>query len=317
MKNLVFIVGFPRSGTTFLATKLGGLKGCVATPETRYLCEAVDERSVLFKQVTRGALKSELCTMQRIRDLGLDLDLALPGPDAERIDRRAAFTQLMTAFAAAHNSDTVIEKSPVHTYYLPQILRWYPQAQVIAIIRDGRDALLSLRNTPWGDWPAPRYGADWVYRNRQIARATAIAPERVTLVRFEDLVQNQQAVIDTLAHKLELPPESESESGMTIPSWEKDWKAKAASKADATRIAVWKNHPENDELRAFTAVAGDGLREFGYESPPSTSAGRRTLRLYPIKRGVKQALRKGAILIGQADRISSQKGLERRLAAKD
>jgi hypothetical protein len=317
MKNLVFIVGFPRSGTTFLATKLGELKGCVATPETRYLCESVDERSVFSKQVTRGELKSQLCKMQRIQDLGLDLDLALPGPDAERIDRREAFTQLMAAFGAAHNAETVIEKSPVHTYYLPQILRWYPQAQIVAIIRDGRDAFLSLRNTPWGDWPTPRYGADWVYRNRQIARAAASAPERVTLVRFEELVQNQKAVINALAHRLGLPSEAEAESGMTIPSWEEGWKAKAASKADATRIAVWKDHPENDELRAFTAVAGDGLREFGYESSPSTSAGRRNLRLYPVKRGVKQALRKGAILIGQADRISSQKGLERRLVAKD
>ncbi len=315
MKNLAFVVGFPRSGTTFLATKLGELSDCAATPETRFFAEVVRERLAISTTLTAREIRDEIVHLRRLRDLELDLASLFPEPDEERLHVLAIFQRMMDAFAKEHGVGTVIEKSPVHTYFIGSLLEWYPDSKVVAIIRDGRDALLSLRETPWGDRSAKWYACDWIYRNELIEKAAATHPDRVRIVRFEDLVSDQGAVIADLAHFLELEVATgrNSTQSKTIPSWEAAWKRRAAGLADASRAGRWASEGDNAEVEVFSRIAGDKLRELGYEAPRSSVLGRLHSKSYPITQYMTRLLRKALILLGLGYRVSSERGLEKRL----
>jgi hypothetical protein len=315
MNNLAFVVGFPRSGTTFLATKLGELADCAATPETRFFAEAVNERLIFSRKLTAREIREEVVPLRRMQDLDLDLASLFTEPDDQRIDALVVFERIMHAFAREHGVGTVIEKSPAHTYFARSLLEWYPHAKVIAIVRDGRDAMLSLRETPWGDRPTKWYAADWIYRQKLIEKAADLHPDRVRIVRFEDLVANQDSVIADLARFLGLDASSDREPSKikTIPDWEARWKRRAAGEADASRAGRWATQGDHAEMTAFTAIAGDKLRSLGYEAEPSTMAGRVRALFHPIRHQAKRLARKAMILVGLGNRVSSERGVEKRL----
>lgn len=317
--SIVFAVGFPRSGTTFLATQMGKLAGCAATPETRFLAEMIDEKCVFKLSEREDRLYHEMSALQRLRDMQIDL-ATVADPDSHiKVDRRKLFSNLLQRFASQHNAECVVEKSPVHAYYLPQLLNWYPQARIVAIIRDGRDALLSLKATPWDNKPTWEHAADWTYRNRAIQKAACQHPERVHIIRFENLVADSDAVLADLADWLGINGKAESSANfaaVTVPDWERAWKNKATSQADPNRQAVWKTTEHVDAVRQFEAVAGSVLAEFGYPPARETLRGLILRETYPLRLASKRSIRKALILSGFSKRISSQRGLERRLSTR-
>lgn len=315
--EIVFAVGFPRSGTTFLATQMGKLAGCAATPETRFLAEMIDEKCVFRFSEREDRLYREMSTLQRLRDLKIDLATVAHPNSQTQVDRRTLFNNLLQHFASEHSAEYVVEKSPVHAYYLPQLLKWYPQARIVAIIRDGRDALLSLKATPWDSKPTWEHAADWVYRNRAIQKAARQHPERVHIIRFENLVADSDTVLADLANWLGINEEAQSSANsaaVTVPDWEMAWKSKATSSADPNRQAVWKTTEHVDAVHQFENVAGAALATFGYPSARGTLSGLILRETYPLRRVAKRSIRKALILAGFSKSISSQRGLERRLS---
>lgn len=119
--NHVFLLGFPRSGTTLLEQILAGHRNVVALEEQPTLSPEI--REFFLDNDTLGALS------------------ALSGSELQkRVD--AYWTRI-----AGHGLDvagrTFIDKQPSLTLYLPLIARMFPAAKVIFARRDPRDVVLS------------------------------------------------------------------------------------------------------------------------------------------------------------------------------
>lgn len=114
----VFLVGSPRSGTTFLGSALGRVPGGA------YLFEPVLMKAVV-PYVWSGSWSDE-----RARGVVLGLH--------ERLLR-----------SVGAPSATLVEKTPRSVFIADRLADWYPSARIVVLLRDGRDVALSWSRKPW------------------------------------------------------------------------------------------------------------------------------------------------------------------------
>ncbi|QUD88571.1 tetratricopeptide repeat-containing sulfotransferase family protein [Phenylobacterium montanum] len=117
----VFLVGFPRSGTTLLEQVLAGHPDVVALEEAPTLAAHYAEFMV--------------------DDAGLQRLAAL---DAEAAALwRARYWAEVRAMGAEPAGKIFVDKAPAGTLYLPLVAKLFPQAKALFAIRDPRDVVLS------------------------------------------------------------------------------------------------------------------------------------------------------------------------------
>src|SRR4029453_1303521 len=114
--RLIFVVGSPRSGTTFLGSSLGAHPGLVDLGEVKPLKASIPQLALLPEQEAARRVRR---TLDVVRRLGL----------------------------AGHLRG--VEQTPETSFVLAAALRAYPSAKAVHIVRDGRDVVCSLLERGW------------------------------------------------------------------------------------------------------------------------------------------------------------------------
>ncbi|GMW03363.1 MAG: sulfotransferase [Candidatus Hydrogenedentota bacterium] len=263
----VFIVGNERSGTTLMATLLDRHSRIAATPETHvfYPCN-----EFIWKQhyANPESLVRAILDTERARDLGLTVtDVhchSISGTKAYE----DAVEAILKAYAERCGKPRVAEKSPFHVFHVRRILKAYPHARILCMVRDGRDAVLSLIKARWAHNDTRLHATRW----RQIARITLALerayPERFMRVHFEQLLQNPEEelerVTEFIGEVFEPSMLVEAASAKTVPAWELEWKGKALEQLDPSRVFAWRDAVNADERRLLNLAMGDALTALGY-----------------------------------------------------
>jgi len=234
-ERLVFVVGCPRSGTTFLGRSIGALPGFVD------LSEVTPWKAALPSRPSAEELRQIL---ERVRLFGLARGLR------------------------------GIEQTPETVYVLPAALEAYPQALAVHELRDGRDVVCSLLERRWlsaGEngrddaglayGPHPRFWVEperreefsqvsdarrcaWAWR-RYVETARAATSERMIEVRYEALAREAEriaAFLDAPAARLHRALDGFRDSS----------------------IGRWRRDLTREQLADVEAEAGELLAELGY-----------------------------------------------------
>lgn len=258
----IFIVGFPRSGTTLLATLLSRHSRIAGPPETRFMEEVVDGATDPAIMLSRTAQN------RRCRDLGLDEDAIAAGFMAGPPTYDRLFRVLLETYAANAGKDFVAEKSPIHLLHVPILAQWYPRARFLLLVRDGRDCVLSLLKAPWAHDGVMRHSAEWRRRMRRARWLLDTPRPNLHVVRYEDLVaapdREIRRVMGLLGLAFEADQLSPSTASSAVPDWETDWKSKAYDLPDPNRGSAWKREAAPKTLRAMESVMRDELVAWGY-----------------------------------------------------
>jgi tetratricopeptide (TPR) repeat protein len=117
----VFLVGFPRSGTTLLEQVLA------SHPDI----ETMEERDAF----------SDAITAYIARDGSLEKLAHISPEDAERY--RAAYWKHAAMFGNEAAKPVFIDKMPLNTILLPLVAKLFPDAKILFALRDPRDVVLS------------------------------------------------------------------------------------------------------------------------------------------------------------------------------
>ncbi len=243
-ERLVFVVGSPRSGTTFLGRSLGAQPGFVDLGEVPLLKAAVP------------------------RLVGL--------PEDEQTRQVRAILQRVRRLALVRRLRGV-EQGPETSFVLRAVLRAFPAAVAVHALRDGRDVVCSLLERGWLDagragrddatlaygayprfWVEPERReefprvsearrAAWAWR-RYVAAARAV-PERTVEVRYEDLVRAPAEQAERLAAALQVEPEP---------------LAAALSQAYESSVGRWRMELTAEQLADVEAETGALLPQLGY-----------------------------------------------------
>ncbi len=192
LPRLLFLGGCPRSGTTWLQLMLGALPGVRTGRETHVFRVYAD--ALLRGYQSEAALRSD----DGIRHLfdAARFEAELVRPMVETVLRRLA--------PGAGPDETLLEKTPSNLRYHDLIARLFPEARLLAIIRDPRAVAASWKaaaGEAWGAWtrkPIADVAAGWV-TYAEAAIAAEVAGPRFHLVRYEDLHTDGPGVLRGIA----------------------------------------------------------------------------------------------------------------------
>jgi len=210
--------------------------------------------------------------------------------DADRFRARLASVSASTLadvlrmfysmYAEEHGKRRWGDKTPRYVLDMPMIAELFPEAHFIHIIRDGRDAALSVLPLWFGPRSVEEAAVWWKERIEVGRRAGRTLP--YTEVRYEDLVVNVQPELQRLCGILDLDFRREMLTSHTRASErlseEKDLPTSGGISAgrrtqiharvrfapDARSIGRWRTEMTSRERQRFEELAGDTLERLGY-----------------------------------------------------
>jgi Sulfotransferase family len=241
--RLVFVLGSPRSGTTFLAGAIGSVPGFVDLGEVAAVKAAVPGLAALPVDEAAGRLRRMLGVTRTI-----GLVRGLRG----------------------------VEQTPETAFLAASVVRAFPQARLVHMLRDGRDVVCSLLERGWLRAGQPRWRDEvehggqarfWVEPDRReeferaseatraawvwrvyVSRARATT-DRMLEIRYERLTEHPHSVSDALARHLGAPA------------------AVLRDRLDAAHdrsIGRWRRDLTREQLTDVEREAGELLQELGY-----------------------------------------------------
>lgn len=212
--QLCFLVGAPRSGTTWIQRLLQSHPLICGGEESHFFTlfgaplSAAEEMNAFDKKRRVGPL----CYIGR--------------EDYEELFREIWARIFADLYAANPDCTVHLEKTPFHALQLDQIRRIFPRARIIFLVRDSRSTVASLVHAgrSWGRHWAPDsyYGAaiEW-YRHVRAAHGWHLSnPDHPFLqVRYEDVVADTPKELDRMLRFL-LPGADNPQTAETLSAFE-------------------------------------------------------------------------------------------------
>jgi hypothetical protein len=247
--RIVFVLGSPRSGTTFLARAIGSVPGFLDLGEVPPLKASIPQ---LAQEGQADAAR-----------------------DLRRILSRARRAGLV-------GSVRPVEQTPEMAHIAALVPLAYPDARIVHLVRDGRDVVCSLLEKNWlrdgsrrADDAGLAYGAyarfwveperrrefesasdarraAWVWRSYVTAARSARVP--MLELRYERVVNERDAVARELAAYLDAPAHALTH---------------ALAEGHAASVGRFARDLADEQLADVLAEAGDLLSELGYVSSAS------------------------------------------------
>lgn len=225
-KDICFLIGAPRSGTTWLQRMLQ------AHPA---ICGG--EESHFFRLFTPALRDAEIWQQEGRRDLG---PLAYIDREAYEAGFRDMWMRIFGPLYAENPGALVhLEKTPEHALCIPEVVRIFPRARFVLLVRDSRAVSASLMAASKG------WGRDWAPRTAREAAATWRRYTRVALnwhgrnpdhpfliVRYEDLLERTEEQLERILTFV-LPENMPPETNMALARYE----AGKAEKGDVSGFA--------------------------------------------------------------------------------
>jgi hypothetical protein len=269
-----FVVGVNRSGTTLLRTMLDRHPRLAVPPESHFLTLLWKWRK---RYITKAGfdldrLRTDLMTLRRFRDWGLDprwVRERLRG--VERIDYPGAMRRIFSLYAEAHGKDRYGDKTPAYLLHMRLLSDIFPESRFVHLIRDGRDVSLSIIDSLPGSgihrpWQAAGY---WAYRIRKGQESgRALGAGRYLEIRYEDLVEDPEAVLRAVCLFLELdysPQMLEGFQGAAerLPIDQRS-RHRHVVRPPTKGIRDWRRDMDEWDVRYVECIAGRQLSELGY-----------------------------------------------------
>lgn len=167
---------------------------------------------------------------------------------------------LRTVFDAHAQSDGCpawANKVPDLLDVAPTLLTWLLDAKLLIVIRDPRDVAVSVVSSPGGPDTIEAVPLWWKRQVHEALRARRLAPDRVCIIRYEDLVCHTRPTLDRMQRFFDLPVQTDAilarraEAGLTF---------------EGEVPGAWRHRLTAAQAHLFGAGLGEELDYFGY--PP-------------------------------------------------
>jgi hypothetical protein len=276
MKPPVFIVGCPRSGTSYLYHLLLSAGGFA---EFRTQMNVFDVLEPIYGDL--GVVKNKTRMMNAwLRSKAF----VLSGLEADEIKAKVLsecrsasdFLRIvMEEIGRNQGVDRWIDSTPTNIPHLLRIKRDFPDARIIHIIRDGRDVALSLDKRGWSR-PLPwdrangllAAGLYWEWIVRKGRGFGSMLQSDYLEIMYEDLVREPAETLhrlgDFIDHDLNYERIQRSAVGsvkVPLTSFKEDLK-----RGQFAPVGRWKdtNKFPPKQLVLFESLVGDYLQQLGY-----------------------------------------------------
>jgi len=288
---MIFVLGYGRSGTTMMGHILGNHPDVYMFRELNFfeklwdrkherplsVTEAADlaARLIYINRHGYGILKDHSNYMEKGRKI-------VDGIAEKTLTPIGIYETFLRHTTAANGKNIPCEQTPGYVFYLDEIIKLFPEARIINMIRDPRDVLAS-RKKKWRQYglriepvPLHRTIRTWVHyhpiSNSFLWKSAVKAAQpfvddgHVHLVKFEDLLSNPEDEVQKVCDFIGIPYlNTMLEIPVVGSSFLKEHSAKTG--IDRSRTANWQKGGLNSaELYINQRVTADIMRTYNYES---------------------------------------------------
>lgn len=218
MMKKIFIVGCPRSGTTLLQSFLASHSKIVSFPETHLYSKTISINPIV-RAMTLYRSKHLNIVEEIITDLGVSTeeDIRSFGFTFSTV-KWVRFLNIQLNKIGKHfreaEENYLLEKTPRHLHFIDLIQKTDRDAIFIHLIRNGEDVVASMSeatgNNP-EEWSGDRSvdkSIFWWNRSIKISKQH-IGQENNYHIRYENLVEDPEKVLNFLFEKIGLPFEKQ------------------------------------------------------------------------------------------------------------
>jgi hypothetical protein len=162
-----------------------------------------------------------------------------------------------------------IDQTPTNFKRGHTLLRMFPDARFIHLVRDGRAVAASLLRLDWGPNNVLHAAEFWMARCAPgLAAELELGSDRVLRVRYEDVVAEPESSLRRIAGfaGLEYEPTMVSGSGYRPNRYHERQHRLVGEPPDPSRLESWQQAFSPRELEIFEGEAGEFLEALGYQT---------------------------------------------------
>lgn len=275
----IFIVGAPRSGTTLLQRMLRSHPRISSpTGESHFFIPLLRDKTQYGDLSRVENVRALLEQMHKRWAEFLDTDFhgvrfevdsmanAIHARGAKRMSE--VLDALFRINAEGEDKARWLDKTPYYIHHIPTLLATYPDAQFVHIIRDGRDAVLSMLERA-ADIRVFNIAAGAMLWKRYVESGRSagkqLTPHQYLELRYEDILADPVCIVQRLCEFL-----GEGYSDKVI-DFEKSTDPKTKTPLlkqglQESNREKWRASMTPRQIRTFESIAGDTLLDCGYET---------------------------------------------------
>lgn len=290
LQQPVFIIGSPRSGTSLLRLMMTSHSQIMVPPESGFLVWLANQYGewTASDTLNEQILCNYLADLQKCRKFDT-WELNSPEIKAKILQIQPEnYSQLSScvylAYAEKLGRQPTIwgDKNNFYLEHIPELIRLYPQARFIHIVRDGRDIACSYREIqqrPSSSPYSPNLPTDMVTIARQWSTnlfkvqddSSVLHPEQKLTISYENLVNEPQLIMRKVVDFLGVDYEPtmldfyvSNQNQHLEPAALMDWKQRTLEPVSAKTVGRFLTELSADEIKVFQDTAQDCLQTFGY-----------------------------------------------------
>lgn len=269
----IFVVCAPRSGSTLLRLILNAHPH-IAVPPPAWLYELIRPYLYSYGDLTSAenfkALCADMLGTPTIARWPLTLDAEALQSACRGPSFAAAFEELHLAFGRLGNKMRWGEKTPRNSFWIDEIKQDFPDAQIVHIVRDGRDMAIDIADSPpmrpYSLYMGAQYWRHYVSAIRE--SAMRLNKSDFYEIRYEELCASPQSELEKLCAFL-----GEEFDGRMLThhdtggakSWSEDPQhAKTAQPITTDFCEMYKTRLPARDVAALEAVFGELLDAYDY-----------------------------------------------------
>lgn len=257
MTEPVFILGAPRSGTTFLSSLLDSTS-YGAPFETQFITKyfkKLDNYGDLNVLMNFSGLVKDILDERAVMQWNLDIDIP---SFFEEFNGDVTYSKLVDKLclkaAGKKGLTSWGDKTPHYLADIEIIYELFPDSKYIYIVRDGRDVALSLLNKGWGPNNIFTCAKYWVDLNKENGCLDKIKGKgNLFFLKYEDLLDNVEFYVKNIYEFL----------GTKIDIGKHHQYSNRVLKGNYNK---WKSKLSDSQIKVFELVAADTLNRFGYKA---------------------------------------------------
>ncbi len=281
----IFIVGYPRSGTTLLQRLLVTQPGILSFPETHYFC--VIEKQLKYDRdgnILPSCLEK---VFEKIRDK-MEFHFS---PGEEDIIRRSVVEKTLLSKdlfemitvrlllglhpAIEHmTSFRWVEKTPNHALFLDRIMTFYPAARALHIIRHPVPAVFSRKyKFPFNKETAvTELAVRWNRMVDKVENFNRLFPSAIHTLRYEDLVEDINKELAAAADFLHIPfdftlitqlAQKHISDALILSS--ETWKLHDINREVTNTNDTYRESITREDAGSIEAIAAKNIKKYGYK----------------------------------------------------
>lgn len=274
----VFIVGYPRSGTTLVQSLLA-TQDIMSLPETHFFTLIRNCLKVKSGRVTIESLEKAIDKAREKIRLSINAENHLKELAKQQ---KLSPKMLFEAIVVDNLIDKVddfnrisqklwMEKTPDHVLRLDIINNFYPNAKYVFVLRDPEQAILSRRKNfiNEANLGIEVHAKRWMDSIHAIETFKTQYPDRVKFVKLEELVENKENIVSDICNFIgiefieqKLKNYNDKAKDLVLP-WE-HWKQDVIGSQVSKEIASNQKVLNDYDLVLFLNITQEKLKQYGY-----------------------------------------------------